>query len=126
MIEWIKIVVDSALDLEHLFVTVDRALLSESYQEYWDYLKLLFERDNFKSLHLKFHDPEIDYSLLTFHANQLASFKQPTKIHFFSSFFATERFVTSTQTICSFEKYGASLSRQNIGCKRLDAMVVCR
>lgn len=75
MIGDIQTIVDFAINLEHLSLNLNE-VFTQSSEQICGYLKVLCDRDTFKSLHLEFRDGH----LLTLHANQLANFKQLTKI----------------------------------------------
>ncbi len=75
VLDCVETVVDCALNLEHLYLEVEES------QQLYDYLKILCNRENFKSMRLKlvFEVPAMGHLL---HLHTLANFKQLRKIHF--------------------------------------------
>lgn len=77
----IKTVTDFALNLQYLSCEVSQRIATDRFGQFCGYLKVLCDRDTFRSLHLKFNHPwRMTHELLALHQNQLANFKQLTKI----------------------------------------------
>ncbi len=71
----INTVVDFAANLEHLYLGIDEKLI-DSFGQICGHLKVLCDRDTFKSLHLQFYGIQ----LLKIHGYRLAILKKFTKI----------------------------------------------
>lgn len=84
-LECIESVVKFALNLEHLFLVMNKELAGR-FEQICGYLKVLRAGNNFKSLHLKVDGCTKMDAVLSLHAHQLADFRLAslTKIHIIS------------------------------------------
>lgn len=77
--ECIEIVVNKALYLQHFFPLIDSAL-TDHFGDICRYFTVMCFRDKFNPLELEFDNLDVAYKVLECHSNQLAKFKQLTKI----------------------------------------------
>lgn len=79
VVDCVQIVVEQAMNLQHFFLLIN-SQLTKRFGDIISYFTALCDRDNFQSLEIEFDDTEAAYDVLNSHGNQLANFKQLTKI----------------------------------------------